>query len=88
MNCRSMKIQCDIYRCSKRPDTYLYLAVGKDQTELPMSLLSLLGELNAFLTLELTPDKKLAQANASDVMKAIEDTGFYLQMPPSVKHSL
>ncbi len=31
----------------------------------------------------LTPEKSLARAKASDIMAAIRDKGFYLQMPPT-----
>ena len=34
------------------------------------------------MTMLLKPEKKLARANAEDVMKAIREQGFYLQMPP------
>ena len=35
------------------------------------------------LTMILTADKPLARVKASDVMAAIEEQGFYLQMPPA-----
>ncbi len=76
-----MAIRCDVFKSAKQPDTYLYLPFRKDQSELPEGLLSLLGDLTCFLTIELSEDKKLAQAKVVDVMQSIEDNGFYLQMP-------
>ena len=35
------------------------------------------------MTLLLSPDRKLARAEAAVVLDAIEQQGFYLQMPPS-----
>lgn len=78
-----MIIRCEVFKSSKQADTYRYLPLRKDQAELPEGLLNLLGEISCFLTIELTENKKLAQANAADVMKSIDDDGCYLQMPPN-----
>ena len=36
------------------------------------------------LSLDLTPDRRLARADAGAVRKSIEESGYYLQMPPKV----
>ncbi len=77
-----MNIACDIFKSAKQPDTYLYLPVGKDQAQLPEGLLALLGEITPFLTIDVHPQRHLAQAKADEVLKAIQDNGFYLQMAP------
>jgi uncharacterized protein YcgL (UPF0745 family) len=35
------------------------------------------------MELDLFPDKKLAQANAKEVIEKLNDQGFYLQLPPA-----
>ncbi|GAH09208.1 unnamed protein product [marine sediment metagenome] len=78
-----MKIKCEVYRCSRKADTYLYLGAGKRLEELPDGLKSLLGDLTQFLNLELNESSKLAQVKTSEVLTALGDQGYFLQMPPA-----
>jgi len=77
-----MKKIVDVYRCTKKSGAYIYLAKGSLLERLPSDLLAHTGTLELAMTLVLTPEKKLAQAKASKVLKAIEEQGFYLQLPP------
>ena len=77
-----MKIKCEVYRCVKKADTYLYLKNGMDLENLPIELSGLLGELTPFLKLELSESSKLARVETNDVMLALTDQGYYLQLPP------
>ncbi len=76
------KLITEIFRSSRKEGAYLYVEKGKDQSELPELLLKQLGRLEQAMVLVLTPDKKLANADASKVIDAIQSQGFYLQMPP------
>ncbi len=78
-----MEIICDIYTCAKKADTYLYLKTGIALEELPDGLLVLLGDLKQFLSLELNESSKLAQVSALDVLTALGEQGYFLQMPPA-----
>ena len=78
-----MKIKCGVYRCARKADTYLYLKTGLKTEDLPEGLTRLLGELTQFLNLELDHDSKLAQVDASDVIAALADQGYFIQMPPA-----
>ncbi len=40
------------------------------------------------MTLILTPEKSLSRARATDVMAAIREKGYYLQMPPAKEEYL
>jgi len=71
-----------IYRCSKRAETYVYLATPDDFTCLPTDLLHAMGKLELVMELELHPERKLARAVASTVLAALEERRYYLQMPP------
>lgn len=77
-----MKIKCEVYRCGKKSDTYLYLKEGMALEDLPEELLDLLGELTPFMKLELSESSKLARVETNDVLLAISDQGYYLQLPP------
>ena len=76
-----MKIKCEVYRCGRKVDTYLYLKNGVDLEDLPDEMLDLLGELTPFLKLELSESSKLARVETSDVLLALADQGYYLQLP-------
>lgn len=63
---------------------YLYVDKQDGLNKLPDSLVKQMGKTELAMTIIITPDKKLAQAKASDVLDAIETQGFYLQMPPTL----
>ena len=79
-----MNCVCAIYRCSKKEGMYLYVDKKTPLNTLPEVLQQQIGATELAMTLLISPDKKLAQASAKDVLEAIERQGFYLQMPPSV----
>lgn len=78
-----------IFRCRKKSEMYLYLPFDPQRSEeqminaLPESLLKMTGVLEQVMQLELTPEKKLARASASEVLSALHERGYYLQMPPA-----
>jgi uncharacterized protein len=76
-------IRVSVYRSERRADTYLYLPAEADFDELPEALRTHFGVGVSFLQLELDRDRYLAQADAAQVMQAINDQGFFLQLPPS-----
>ncbi len=73
---------CQVYRSSRKDGVYLYLPKSSSFSSLPEGLQELFGQPQPALTLLLTPERKLAQANAAKVLAAIAENGFYLQMPP------
>lgn len=77
-----MNRHCTIYRGSKVAEMYLYVDEKEDLARVPEALLARFGRLEAVMTLELHPQKKLARADAGTVLQQIESQGFYLQMPP------
>lgn len=72
-----------IYKGGKREEMYLYVPFGDELKALPEPLLAQFGELDVVMSLELAPDRRLARVAAADVLAAIEEQGFYLQMPPT-----
>lgn len=75
-------VYCFVYRCSRKPEMYIYLPEEDNWSRIPDAILQLLGETQLVLELELTPDRQLARTTGEDVIAAIEHQGFYLQMPP------
>lgn len=82
-------IDCVVYRCGKRDEMYLYLVQDEegegDLARLPEELLRHTGKLEEVMKLSLTPERKLARVEVSDVITALQDKGYYLQMPPTLK---
>ena len=77
-----MSFIIDIYRSKRKEGTYLYVKSGYALTELPKILVQQFGEAEFSMKLLLTPEKKLAIADAKKVIESILEKGFYLQMPP------
>lgn len=75
-------MHCNVYRCVKKEGMYVYMATQDPLDSLPDALKQRTGRMELVMTVLITPDKKLARATAADVLIAIENQGFYLQMPP------
>lgn len=66
----------------RKPDTYLFISSETQTEDLPNGLLSLLGELREVITLEITPEKRLARCTGAEVLEGVANAGYYLQLPP------
>lgn len=78
----NLKLFVDIYRSSKKEGMYLYVIKDANLDELPELLQKEFSKRELAMSIELTPEKKLATADARKVMASIEEQGYYLQMPP------
>ena len=76
-------MKCVVYKGSRKPDAYLFIQREGDFSQVPESLLDLMGTLQLAISLDLTADTALAQARIEEVLQQLEDRGFYLQLPPS-----
>jgi uncharacterized protein YcgL (UPF0745 family) len=74
-------MQCYIYKSLKKVDLYLYVTQPDDFSAVPEALLQGLGGLTFVMELALTPERKLARENAEKVINALNDKGFFVQMP-------
>ncbi len=70
-----------VFRSGKKDDTYLFVRRGQAWDELPEPLRAVFGEPVHAMDLILTPDRKLARTTGQAVLEALEEQGFYLQMP-------
>ena len=79
-----MKTLCDIYRSPRESEMYLYVSKQQGMQAVPEKLQELFGKPVHVTTLLLTPERKLARADVEKVLNALEEQGYYLQMPPVV----
>ncbi|MDN3520498.1 YcgL domain-containing protein [Halomonas ramblicola] len=77
------RLLCQVFKSPRRDEMYLYVDKREGLERVPEALLERFGKPLPALMLMLTPDKPLARTKAADVMAAIRDQGFYLQMPPA-----
>jgi uncharacterized protein YcgL (UPF0745 family) len=75
-------MKCFVYKSNKKADSYVYLNQKDDFEKIPDQLLQLFGKPEFTLEFELTDDRKLALANAKQVIQSLSDQGYYLQMSP------
>ena len=73
----------EIFKGHKKEEMYLYVEQKNGLKSVPDDLLATFGQTESVMVLLLTKDKKLARVTVSDVLAAIEDQGYFLQMPPS-----
>ena len=73
-----------VYKSRKKTDTYVYLAARDDIARLPESLRSQLGSLTFVLDVDITPDRKLAQADSAVVLENLTMQGFHVQFPATI----
>ena len=76
-----IKFNCTVYKSLKKDETYVFIPSTKLITDLPEELSKILGETELVMTLNLTPEKKMARGTAVEILKNIEEQGFHLQMP-------
>lgn len=72
-----------VYKTRRKADLYLYVDFSEDLARVPESLLERFGQPELALSLSLVPDRRLARVAATEVLAAIADAGYFLQMPPA-----
>ncbi|WP_422508201.1 YcgL domain-containing protein [Stenotrophomonas sp. GZD-301] len=75
-------MQAYVYKSQRKQDTYVYLAVRDDFSAVPDALKATLAPFAFVLEVALTPDRRLALADAGQVRANLAERGFHLQMPP------
>lgn len=83
-----MKRLCRIYKSPRREEMYLFVDMSRGLADVPESLLARFGEPVEVMTLLLSPGRRLARADAEEVLRNIAERGFYLQMPPGPEELL
>ena len=75
-------IEDQVYRSGKKAYNYLFLPIADAYEDLPEALQEHFGEATAFLSFWLHEERYLAQSDPRQVLAAISQQGFYLQLPP------
>ena len=73
---------CTVFRSSLKEGMYLYLPQGGDFEALPEVLRQRFGKPVKVMDLVLKPQRKLARVDRDKLIKALQNPGWYLQMPP------
>ncbi len=76
-------MNCFVYRSNIQKGMYLYLEEKEDFSKVPESLLKLLGEVEFTFEFDLSQGRKLVRAEADEVLRIMQENGYFLQMPPA-----
>lgn len=76
-------MQAHVYKSLRKDDTYVFLAARDDFARLPEPVRESLGRLEFVFEVALTPERKLARADAAVVRENLVLRGFHLQIPPA-----
>ena len=71
-----------VYRSPRRAETYLLTEKAKGLQAVPETLLGTFGNPEPAFVFHLTAQRALAHADPAQVLTAIQEKGFYLQLPP------
>jgi len=82
MNEPAPTISCSVFKSRQKDYTYLYLPADAAFDKVPEALLKAFGEPEFVISLELSPERELAQENIVTVMNNLAGQGFHLQLPP------
>lgn len=78
----SGKCLCQVYKSPREEELYLFVDRRDGLDRVPAALLERFGTPQLVTTLVLTPERRLARAEASRVLDGLREQGYYLQMPP------
>ncbi|MCG6199940.1 YcgL domain-containing protein [Psychromonas antarctica] len=73
---------CAVYKSIRKSQTYLFIAKRDDFSPVPDALLVQFGPPQLVSLLNIKEDTKLALIEAKNVLSAITNEGYYLQLPP------
>lgn len=76
-------MQAYVYKSQRKQDIYVYLAKRDDFASIPEVLGASLAPFAFVLEVALTPERRLARADAAQVRANLAARGFHLQFPPS-----
>lgn len=79
---------CSIYRSPKDEGMFLFVEKSIGLQEVPESLLERFGKPIHSMTLLIDSERRLARTDASTVLNAISEQGYYLQLPPPKDESM
>ncbi len=78
----SSSVECHVYRSKYKTGMYIYLTEKDDFEKIPEELRRRVGRLEFSFSFTLTESRKLMRYDTLEVIKQLQDSGFFLQMPP------
>ena len=72
----------EIFKSDKTAETYLYVDYKKGLRVVPEELLSNFGQTQSIMIIPLSKDRILARVDVNKVLQSIDNSGYFLQMPP------
>jgi uncharacterized protein YcgL (UPF0745 family) len=75
--------RCVVYKSVRKADAYLYVVEADDFAAVPATLLEMLGRLEYVMDLWLTPERKLARADADEVRDALSSQAITCNCRPT-----
>lgn len=79
---------CAIYKSSKKAETYLFVEKRDDFSKVPESLMATFGKPQFVMLFNLAGGKNLLRSDKNKVKEALNDPGYYLQLPPKTESLL
>ena len=77
-------MQCYVYRSRRKPGSFLFLLIKDEFNRVPETLLKIFGTPEFSFEFELSPARNLViKADPQEMLKVIQENGFYLQLPPA-----
>jgi uncharacterized protein YcgL (UPF0745 family) len=76
-------MECFVYKSRRKNELYLFVRKENDFEAVPPPLMHSFGVPEFVMRLELTPDRKLARSDTSEVIRNLSGQGFHLQLPPT-----
>lgn len=83
-----MKRTVTVFRSRRVSGMYLYVDKDVGLERVPADLMKRFGKAELAMELELDAERRLARADAGTVLRSIEASGFYLQLPPRPERML
>ena len=77
-------VETIVFKSAKKNDFYLYIKADSEFESLPMELRHSFGTPIFVMDLTIDEQRSLASADPLSVITALEENGFYLQLPPVV----
>jgi uncharacterized protein YcgL (UPF0745 family) len=74
-------MECYIYRCSNKPDLYIYLAEEDVFDNVPKEIFNSLGIVEFSMELDINADTRLAREDTATVLRNLNQHGFHIQLP-------
>ncbi len=77
-----MKLLVSIYKSPKKNEMYLYLNRAEKLEAVPEALKAVFGKPVHVMDMIMTKERKLARVDTEKVISSLQETGYFLQMPP------